>query len=86
MELWDAESLAFPGPAPGAGHPETGALVHLQFALNFLARTHLISGELSTSARLLDEQAHRRGDREPAGGLRRGGARRAGAANGRRPR
>jgi DNA-binding CsgD family transcriptional regulator len=34
---------------------DTGALVHLQLALNLLASTHLIAGELTTAARLLEE-------------------------------
>ena len=33
----------------------TGALVHLQFALDFLARTHLRAGELRSAARLVEE-------------------------------
>jgi ATP/maltotriose-dependent transcriptional regulator MalT len=33
----------------------TGALVHLQFGLNMLAWVHVLRGELSTSAALLDE-------------------------------
>jgi DNA-binding CsgD family transcriptional regulator len=32
-----------------------GALVYLQFALTFLVVTHLLRGELSTAARLIDE-------------------------------
>ena len=34
---------------------ETGALVQLQFALNLLAWTHLLAGELTTAALLLEE-------------------------------
>jgi len=34
---------------------DAGALVHLQFALIFLARTHLLAGELATAARLIEE-------------------------------
>jgi hypothetical protein len=29
--------------------------VHLQFALNYLARTHLLAGELTTAALMLEE-------------------------------
>jgi hypothetical protein len=36
---------------------ETGALVHLQFALTYLARTHLLTGELATAARLIEEDS-----------------------------
>ena len=32
-----------------------GALVHLQFALNYLARAHLLAGELTTAALMLEE-------------------------------
>ena len=32
-----------------------GALVQLQFALNFLARVHILAGELSAAERLIDE-------------------------------
>jgi ATP/maltotriose-dependent transcriptional regulator MalT len=32
-----------------------GALVHLQYALNFLARVHILAGELSAAGRLIGE-------------------------------
>jgi DNA-binding CsgD family transcriptional regulator len=55
LELWDAESLH----ALAAGQVElarrTGALVHLQFALNYLARSHILAGELTVAARLIEE-------------------------------
>jgi DNA-binding CsgD family transcriptional regulator/tetratricopeptide (TPR) repeat protein len=55
MELWDFES----GYALAARQVQIardmGALVHLQFALNFLAGVHLIAGELSAAVRLMDE-------------------------------
>ena len=34
---------------------DAGALVQLQFALNFLAETYLLAGELAVAARLIDE-------------------------------
>jgi DNA-binding CsgD family transcriptional regulator len=34
---------------------DSGALVHLQFALNALARSHLLAGELSTAALMVEE-------------------------------
>jgi DNA-binding CsgD family transcriptional regulator len=34
---------------------EVGALVHLQFALNFLAVPHILAGDLSMAAQLLEE-------------------------------
>ena len=34
---------------------ETGALGHLQFALSFLARSHMLAGELTAAAMIIDE-------------------------------
>ena len=34
---------------------DTGALLHLQLALSFLARTLLLAGELATAARMIEE-------------------------------
>ncbi len=34
---------------------DTGALVHLQFALSFLARSHMLAGELTAATLMLDE-------------------------------
>ena len=34
---------------------DAGALVHLQLALSFLARSHVVAGELTTASLLLDE-------------------------------
>ena len=50
-------------PTPGMPWPlarhrlarDTGALVHLQFALDVLAVPHLFAGELATAARLIEE-------------------------------
>ena len=33
---------------------DTGALVHLQLALNFLARSHLLAGELAAAALMIE--------------------------------
>jgi DNA-binding CsgD family transcriptional regulator len=55
LELWDAESWHALAARQAQVARDTGALVHLQFALNFLARTHLLAGELSTAARLVEE-------------------------------
>jgi DNA-binding CsgD family transcriptional regulator len=35
---------------------QAGALVQLQFALNFLARTHIVAGDLATAAMLVEEE------------------------------
>ena len=55
LELWDAGSWH----ALAARHVQfardTGALVQLQVALNLLAWTHLLAGELATAAQLLEE-------------------------------
>jgi DNA-binding CsgD family transcriptional regulator len=55
LELWDAESWHALAVRQVQFARETGALVHLQFALAFLARTHLLAGELTTGARLIEE-------------------------------
>ena len=34
---------------------DTGALVHLQLALNLLARSHILAGELTAASQLLEE-------------------------------
>jgi DNA-binding CsgD family transcriptional regulator len=55
MELWDFES----GQALAARQVQVardiGALVQLQFALNFLARVHILAGELVAAERLIGE-------------------------------
>ena len=55
LELWDDASwhgLARRQPQVAR---DTGALVHLQSALDFLARAHILAGELATAARLIEE-------------------------------
>ena len=54
-ELWDAESWHALAARQAQFARDTGALVHLQFALNLLAWTHLLAGELTTAALLLEE-------------------------------
>jgi len=54
LELWDDESWHVMAAGQAQFARDTGALVHLQFALNYLARAHLLDGELSTAARLVD--------------------------------
>jgi ATP/maltotriose-dependent transcriptional regulator MalT len=55
QELWDADSWH----ALAARHEQfardTGAFVHLQFALNMLAWVHLLAGDLTKSARMIEE-------------------------------
>ena len=55
LELWDAESWHALAARQAQFARDTGALVHLQFALNFLARTHLLAGELTTAAQMIEE-------------------------------
>jgi DNA-binding CsgD family transcriptional regulator/tetratricopeptide (TPR) repeat protein len=55
LELWDFESWHALAPRQVQVARDLGALVQLQFALNFLGLHHLFAGELSTAERLLDE-------------------------------
>ncbi|MDP9255259.1 MAG: LuxR C-terminal-related transcriptional regulator, partial [Actinomycetota bacterium] len=55
LELWDAESWHALAAREAQFARDTGALVHLQFALNLLARSHLLAGELSTATLMIEE-------------------------------
>ena len=55
LELWDADSAHALAARQVRFARETGALVHLQFALRLLALTHLPAGELTQIALLLEE-------------------------------
>jgi DNA-binding CsgD family transcriptional regulator len=55
LELWDDESWHFLAARRVQVACDTGALVHLQRALNLLAWTHLVAGELTAAAQLLEE-------------------------------
>jgi DNA-binding CsgD family transcriptional regulator len=55
LELWDAESSHALAVRLVEVARDAGAVVHLQFALNTLAWTHLVAGELTAAALLLDE-------------------------------
>jgi DNA-binding CsgD family transcriptional regulator len=48
MELWDFESWYALAAGQVQFSRNTGALMHLAFALNYLARTHILAGELAT--------------------------------------
>ena len=55
LEVWnDASWHALARRQPQVAR-DTGALVHLQFALDFLARAHILAGELTAAARLIEE-------------------------------
>jgi DNA-binding CsgD family transcriptional regulator len=55
LELWDAESWHALVARQVQFARDTGALVHLQRALNLLAWTHLVAGELTAAAQLFEE-------------------------------
>jgi DNA-binding CsgD family transcriptional regulator len=55
LELWDAESSHALAARQVRFARGTGAPVYLQYALNSLATTHLLAGELATAARLIEE-------------------------------
>jgi DNA-binding CsgD family transcriptional regulator len=55
QELWDAEAWHALAAGPARVAREAGALVQLQFVLNFLVMPLLLAGELSAAAQLLDE-------------------------------
>ncbi len=55
LELWDEEALQFLAARQVQVAREQGALGHLEFALSFLARSHMLAGDLTTAATVLDE-------------------------------
>ncbi len=55
VELWDAESWHALVARQVQFARDTGALVHLQLALNLLAWTQLVAGDLSAAAQLFEE-------------------------------
>src|SRR5580700_9245045 len=55
QELWDAGSWHALAARVAQSARETGALVLLQFGLNFLAVSHLLAGELAAAAQLIEE-------------------------------
>jgi DNA-binding CsgD family transcriptional regulator len=55
MELWDFESWQALAVRQVQFARDTGALMHLTFALNYLARTDILAGELARAARLVEE-------------------------------
>jgi DNA-binding CsgD family transcriptional regulator len=55
LEMWDDEALHVLAAERVQVARDRGALGHLSFALSFLARSHLLAGELSAAALLLDE-------------------------------
>jgi DNA-binding CsgD family transcriptional regulator len=55
LEMWDEEALHLLAARQVQVARDTGALVHLQFALSFLARSHMLAGELTAAALMIDE-------------------------------
>ena len=55
MELWDADAFHRFAARQVQFARRSGALVQLQFALNFLVRSHLLAGELSAASLVIDE-------------------------------
>ncbi|MGB9250260.1 MAG: LuxR C-terminal-related transcriptional regulator, partial [Mycobacterium sp.] len=55
LDLWDAESAQAMAARTARFARDAGALGSLQHALNALARTHLLAGELTTAELMIDE-------------------------------
>ena len=55
LELWDADAWHALATRQVAVAREMGALVRLQFALQFLARSHLLAGDLAAAAQAVEE-------------------------------
>jgi DNA-binding CsgD family transcriptional regulator len=55
LEMWDDEALHRLASRQVQVARDAGALVHLQFALSFLARSHMLAGELTAATLTLDE-------------------------------
>ena len=55
LEMWDDEALHRLAARQVQVARDAGALVHLQFALSFLARSHMLAGDLTAAALAIDE-------------------------------
>jgi DNA-binding CsgD family transcriptional regulator len=55
LELWDAESVHVLSTRETQVARERGALVNLHLGLSFLARSHILAGDLKTAALMLEE-------------------------------
>src|SRR6202043_3452369 len=55
LEMWDDEALHLLAAREVQVARDTGALGHLQFALSFLARSHMLAGDLTAATLMLDE-------------------------------
>ena len=55
LELWDVEAFHFLASRRVQLARDAGALVHLRFALSFLARSQLLAGEVTAATSTIDE-------------------------------
>jgi DNA-binding CsgD family transcriptional regulator len=55
METWNFEAWRTLAAGQVTFSRDTGALMHLTFALNYLARAHILAGDLAAAARLVEE-------------------------------
>jgi DNA-binding CsgD family transcriptional regulator len=55
LEMWDDEAVHLLAARHVQVARDTGALGQLQFALTFLARSHMLAGELTTATMMIDE-------------------------------
>lgn len=55
LEMWDDEALHRLAARQVQVARDAGALVHLQFALSFLARSHMLAGELTAATLMVDQ-------------------------------
>jgi DNA-binding CsgD family transcriptional regulator len=55
LEMWDAEASHLLAARQVQVARDAGALVHLQFALSFLARSHMLAGDLTAATLMIDE-------------------------------
>jgi DNA-binding CsgD family transcriptional regulator len=55
LEMWDDEALHLLAARQVQVARDAGALLHLQFALSFLARSHMLAGELTAASLMIDE-------------------------------
>ena len=56
LELWDFDSWHALAARQARLARDAGALVHLQFALNYLARASLLAGDLAAAALMIEEE------------------------------
>jgi DNA-binding CsgD family transcriptional regulator len=55
LEMWDDEALHLLAARQVQVARDAGALAHLQFALSFLARSHMLAGDLTSATLMIDE-------------------------------